>query len=136
MFIKGDEFLFRNKNLKFQLDKDEDIRDRISDFMLEIGGLKSSEIMAQPRQGSMSQVAELQSPLQVDEFGFVNVGLKSKVYQPSITDMKLLIGTKQWEEVMEKEGIDENTIDPEFKEEAKKEQGDGDSSEPQMNVIQ
>jgi len=44
--------------------------------------------------------------------------------------MKLLVGTKQWEEVMEKEGIDENTIDPEFKEEAKKEQGDGDSSEP------
>ena len=54
MFIKGDEFLFRNKNLKFQLDKDEDIKDRIHDFMLEIGGYKSSEIIAEPRKVSIT----------------------------------------------------------------------------------
>ena len=33
-------------------------------------------------------------------------------FKPTITDLKLLIGTREWKEVMRVEKINENTIDP------------------------
>jgi hypothetical protein len=33
------------------------------------------------------------------------------VFKPTINDLKLLIGTKEWEMIKLVEGIDENTVD-------------------------
>ena len=45
--------------------------------------------------------------------GFEDLGsiCVSKRFKPTITDLKLLIGTKEWEKVKKEEQIDENTID-------------------------
>ena len=37
----------------------------------------------------------------------------SKRFKPTITDFKLLIGTKEWDIVKKQEGIDEETVDEE-----------------------
>lgn len=48
-----------------------------------------------------------------DDFGFKDLGsvCVSKRFKPTITDLKLLIGTKEWEIIKVSEGIDENTVD-------------------------
>ena len=48
-----------------------------------------------------------------DEFGFKDLGTQcvSKRFKPTITDLKLLIGTREWLKVKELEKIDENTKD-------------------------
>ena len=54
--------------------------------------------------------------------GFIKVDLKNRnqnltntglvLFQPTISDLKLLIGTREWKEVMKIEKIKESTIDP------------------------
>ena len=48
-----------------------------------------------------------------DSFGFKDLGSVSvsKRFKPTITDLKLLQGTKEWDRIKETEGIDENTFD-------------------------
>ena len=108
--------------------------------MLEIGGYKSSEIMAAPRKPSMLNIEidlkQLNSGVE-DEDGFIDLGAQN-CYKPSISDLQLLQGTKQWELVKHYEGIDENTVDPNKKDEVeeKKEQGDEDMQKPTIVVQQ
>jgi hypothetical protein len=47
--------------------------------------------------------------------GFEDLGsmCSGKRFCPTITDYKLLIGTKEWDGVKALEGIDENTVDEE-----------------------
>ena len=54
--------------------------------------------------------------------GFIKVDLKNRnqnltntglvLFQPTISDLKLLIGTREWKEVMKIEKSKESTIDP------------------------
>jgi len=43
----------------------------------------------------------------------------NKVFEPTVSDLKLLIGTKEWPLVKMDSKIDENTIDPAQKREKK-----------------
>lgn len=33
------------------------------------------------------------------------------VFKPTITDLQLLAGTREWQRIKDEEGIDENTVD-------------------------
>ena len=48
-----------------------------------------------------------------DDMGFNHVGSVSvgKRFKPTISDLKLLIGTKEWDHVKKEMNIDENTVD-------------------------
>jgi len=49
-----------------------------------------------------------------EDYGFEDLGeiVGSRYYEPSLSDFKLLIGTKEWPQVMQNEDINENTFDP------------------------
>jgi hypothetical protein len=49
-----------------------------------------------------------------DDFGFFKIlgsDCVNKRFKPTITDLKLLQGTREWDRIKETEGIDENTVD-------------------------
>lgn len=56
-------------------------------------------------QGKSNSLAE-------DEFGFKDLGAQcvSKRFKPTIDDMKLLVGTREWHKIKEEENIDENFV--------------------------
>jgi hypothetical protein len=98
LFIKGDEFLFRNRNLRFLLDRDTDIQMKISDFIKEVAGIMASGGV-KDKNGRMSMIKQkLTENYDKDdnELGFTDIGeiVGSRYYKPSITDMKMLNNTK------------------------------------------
>lgn len=126
--------LFRNPNLHFELDNENDVIKKQSDFIREISGDKSSNLMmilsekdkrsyidqdeylAQEsgRKRGLSKVivdgafgtdpqpsfqCERISAVTENEFGFKDIGSVqsvSKRFKPTISDLKLLIGTREW----------------------------------------
>ena len=45
LFIKGENLLFRNPNLLFQINDEKDILDRQQDFINEVAGVKPCSVM-------------------------------------------------------------------------------------------
>ena len=117
LFIKSDNFLFKNKNLKFLLDNDMDIQEKIKNFTLEIAGLKASGGVSSTKKEFEQQIDSYElirkTPTTLDEFGFKDLGevVGSKFYAPSKADFRLLIGTKEWLQVKQNEGVDESTYE-------------------------
>jgi hypothetical protein len=134
LYHRGDDLLFRNPNLHFELDNENDVIKKQSDFIREISGDKSSNLMmilsekdkrsyidqdeylAQEsgRKRGLSKVivdgafgtdpqpsfqCERISAVTENEFGFKDIGSVqsvSKRFKPTISDLKLLIGTREW----------------------------------------
>ena len=45
LFIKGDDLLFKNPNLQFLLDRENDIKNKKTDFIRELSGEKSPNLL-------------------------------------------------------------------------------------------
>lgn len=116
------------------LDNEYNIIEKKRDFILELCGEKSFQqdfIKEEEHRSYLDQddyIAQKNNRdrgpnlknLVVDEVfkneeteGFTHLGsvTVSKRFKPTITDMKLLIGTKEWADVKKYENIDETTVD-------------------------
>lgn len=138
LFIKGDDLLFKNQNLQFQLDSENDIKGKKQDLIRELSGEKSPNLLLILNEKDNRSYVDEEEYLalknntnrglnlkrnvvngtfgekqQDNDFGFRDLGsvCVSKRFKPTITDLKLLIGTREWEQIKVEEGIDENTVD-------------------------
>ena len=117
--------LFHNLNLHYNLDREEEIIQSIQRFQEEVSGLSSSKIIMTLSGKNQRSYVDESAALQDKEESLLDDGVgKSshsvrstianavgKVFKPTVSDLKLLIGTKEWPLIIEQEGIDENTVD-------------------------
>ena len=73
--------------------------------------------------GANQRSYEDASRAEADENGDVHQTVR-KIFKPTISDLKLLIGTKEWDNVKEELGIDEDTPDHGAPEEDEEDDGD------------
>lgn len=112
LFIKGDDLLFKNPNLKFSLDSDQKILENKFNFIGEISGTKKLDMMMILSDDEMkSYIEDEKDPLplykqesvitcieNVDgEYQEVNPIKQGGVrFKPTKNDLMLLHGTPEW----------------------------------------
>lgn len=108
LFLKGEDLLFQNQSLYYPMDNLAEIIKSLQKFRAEIAGLVPATMMM-TLTGANQRSYEDATRGEVDENGEgQTVG---KIFKPTISDLKLLIGTKEWTVIKEERGIDEDTPD-------------------------
>ena len=110
-FIKGDDFLLKNINLQFKLDDEMDQSRKKRWFQREIAGIR-------PATGGFMILNETQKDSYVDfiqqadkgDLAFEDLGSVSvsKVFKPTVTDLKLLKGTREWKRAKREHGFQDD----------------------------
>lgn len=108
LFLKGEDLLFKNSSLHYPMDNLAEIIKSLHKFRAEVAGLVPATMMMELT-GANQRSYEDAARGEADEDGEGQTA--GKIFKPTISDLKLLIGTKDWTNVKDELGIDEDTPD-------------------------